>query len=102
MHTLPFWKNNAVKMVAGMFAAAAALAFAPDAMAGCNPACPAGQICRYEAAGGHFYCAAPRGGRGGATRMQSRGRARSSTATNTNAPAPTAQPTPGPGGRGSR
>jgi hypothetical protein len=28
------------------------------AWAGCEPACPKGQQCRYEAAGGKFYCEA--------------------------------------------
>ena len=34
------------------------LLFQP-AQAGCNPACPSGQQCRYEASGGgYFYCEA--------------------------------------------
>ena len=36
--------------------ALSALALASTAYAGCNPACPKGQQCRYEAAGGKFYC----------------------------------------------
>lgn len=28
------------------------------ASAGCNPACSEGQTCRYEAAGGKYYCEA--------------------------------------------
>jgi len=36
-----------------------ATAFATQvAWAGCEPACPKGQQCRYEAAGGKYYCEA--------------------------------------------
>lgn len=31
---------------------------AGSAWAGCEPPCPSGQQCRYEAAGGKFYCEA--------------------------------------------
>lgn len=34
---------------------------ATTASAGCNPACPSGQTCRYEAAGGKYYCAPTKG-----------------------------------------
>ncbi len=76
-----------VKLALSLIAAAAVTATATAAQAGCSPACVAPAICRYEAAGGRFYCAEPRG-RGGAARMQSRGGRRSSTANQgaTNAP----------------
>lgn len=76
-----------VKLALSVFAAAALTAAATAAEAGCNPACRAPEICRYEAAGGHYYCAAPRG-RGGAARAQSRGGRRSSTANQGSAAAP--------------
>ncbi|MGE0425784.1 MAG: hypothetical protein AB7O88_26225 [Reyranellaceae bacterium] len=38
---------------------------AAQALADCNPPCPSGQTCRYEAAGGKFYCAATQGVKGG-------------------------------------
>lgn len=82
-HTRP---ASLVKLALSVLAAAAVTATATAAQADCNPACRAPEICRYEAAGGHFYCAAPRGGRGGGARMQSRGGRRSSTA-NQGAPA---------------
>lgn len=31
---------------------------ATTASAGCSPACKSGETCRYEAAGGKYYCAA--------------------------------------------
>ena len=30
--------------------------FAQPSIAGCNPKCAKGEVCRYEAAGGKFYC----------------------------------------------
>lgn len=36
--------------------------------AGCSPACTGGDICRYEAAGNYFYCAAPKSVRSPGTR----------------------------------
>lgn len=48
-----------------IFLTAAALTLgtlaATTASAGCSPACPTGQTCRYEAAGGTYYCAATKG-----------------------------------------
>ncbi|MFO0630347.1 MAG: hypothetical protein U0325_32625 [Polyangiales bacterium] len=76
-----------VKLALSVFAAAAVTSVATVAEAGCNPACVAPAICRYEAAGGHFYCAEPRP-RGGGARMQSRGGRRSSTANQGGATAP--------------
>ena len=35
-----------------------ALSFTATAYAGCKPACKKGEQCRYEAAGGKFYCEA--------------------------------------------
>ena len=40
-------------LIAALFVAALPIA----ASAGCNPACADGEVCRYEAAGGYFYCA---------------------------------------------
>lgn len=48
-----------------LIAATTLVASAGLAHAGCNPACPKGQVCRYEAAGGKFYCAKPVAGNGG-------------------------------------
>lgn len=44
--------------------AAALLSSAGTAWAGCNPACKTGEVCRYEAAGDKFYCAAAKGAAG--------------------------------------
>jgi hypothetical protein len=43
---------------------AAMLLMPGSAFADCNPACPSGQTCRYEAAGGKFYCAPNKTARG--------------------------------------
>jgi hypothetical protein len=40
---------------------------ATGASAGCNPACKSGETCRYEAAGGKYYCEAKGIKAGGAT-----------------------------------
>ncbi len=39
--------------------AAIAFGFAGSAYADCKPPCKDGEVCRYEAAGGTFYCALP-------------------------------------------
>ncbi len=46
--------------LAGIVIAGSPLAVAP-AWAACVPACTDGQVCRYEAAGGTFYCQTPPG-----------------------------------------
>lgn len=38
------------------------LSLTATAYAGCNPACKKGEQCRYEAAGGKFYCEALKSG----------------------------------------
>ena len=79
-----------VSLLGLVVASAIGLAASP-ARADCDPPCPRGEVCRYEASGGgHFYCAAsgPGSRRGGATRVQGRGGPRAST----NTP----DPTPGP------
>lgn len=48
------------RLFLGLMAATTLVASAGVAHAGCNPACKAPEICRYEAAGGKFYCAAPK------------------------------------------
>jgi len=45
-----FFSMTAVALVAA--------AAASTASAGCSPACKSGEVCRYEAAGGKFYCEA--------------------------------------------
>lgn len=42
---------------------------ATTASAGCDPACPSGQTCRYEAAGGKYYCAATKGFHNGGSKV---------------------------------
>ncbi|GMV39101.1 MAG: hypothetical protein AMXMBFR64_08170 [Myxococcales bacterium] len=50
-----------------LLVASTLVATASIARADCKPKCPEGQVCRYEAAGGTFYCADPptKGGGGG-------------------------------------
>ena len=38
------------------------LSLTATAYAGCNPACKKGEQCRYEAAGGKYYCESLKGG----------------------------------------
>ena len=48
-----------------LFVAGVATLFAPvSAFADCSPACASGEVCRYEAAGGKFYCAPSKTARG--------------------------------------
>ena len=48
------------KALLGTAALAVSAALPLAAHAGCKPKCTGDQICRYEAAGGTYYCAAPK------------------------------------------